>query len=382
MKYLLAFFLIYATNAYNQNLSNLQFGTDSTLDIMTWNIEFFPKAGQNTMDSVSKIIQALDMDVIAVQEIEDTNAFRTMMLSIPGYASFARLNYYIGMGFIYKTSSIQINALYEIFTSPQYWNYFPRAPIVMDMNYMNERYILIVNHLKCCGDGYIDIGNTNDEEYRRVQAVTILKEYVDTYFPSEKTIILGDLNDLITDQPNANVFQVLLNDPSNYSFADSSIAFGPSSNWSFPTWPSHLDHFIITNELFYETQNNGSYVQTLKLESEFASGWSSYDAIVSDHRPVAMKIYQDLIGQQTELLDADYTINIFPNPSTGYVNFTLANPTDECYILIHTANGMLIQDSRFTGKFRWETLGNVPGIYFGTLKVGNTIIKHQRIILF
>jgi hypothetical protein len=143
-----------------------------------------------------------------------------------------------------------------------------------------------------------------------------------------------------------------------------------------------LDHFIITNELFYETQNNGSYVQTLKLESEFASGWSSYDAIVSDHRPVAMKIYPDLIGQQTELLDADYTINIFPNPSTGYVNFTLANPTDECYILIHTANGMLIQDSRFTGKFRWETLGNVPGIYFGTLKVGNTIIKHQRIILF
>ena len=97
MKYLLAFFLLIATNAYNQNLSNLQFGTDSTLDIMTWNIEFFPKAGQNTMDSVSKIIRALDMDVIAVQEIEDTNAFRTMMLSIPGYAGFARLNYYIGL---------------------------------------------------------------------------------------------------------------------------------------------------------------------------------------------------------------------------------------------------------------------------------------------
>ena len=231
MKHLFFLFLLISTNAYNQNLSNLQFGTDSTLDMMTWNIEFFPKAGQNTIDSVSKIIQALEMDVIAVQEIEDTSAFRTMMLSIPGYAGFARLNSYLGMGFIYKTSSIQINALYEIFTAQQYWNYFPRAPIVMDMNYMNERYILIVNHLKCCGDGYIDLGNTDDEEYRRAQAVAILKQYVDTSFPTEKTIILGDLNDLITDQPNANVFQVILNDPSNYSFADASIASGPSSNW-------------------------------------------------------------------------------------------------------------------------------------------------------
>lgn len=381
MKHLFFLFLLISTNAYNQNLSNLQFGTDSTLDMMTWNIEFFPKAGQNTIDSVSKIIQALEMDVIAVQEIEDTSAFRTMMLSIPGYAGFARLNSYLGMGFIYKTSSIQINALYEIFTAQQYWNYFPRAPIVMDMNYMNERYILIVNHLKCCGDGYIDLGNTDDEEYRRAQAVAILKQYVDTSFPTEKTIILGDLNDLITDQPNANVFQVILNDPSNYSFADASIASGSSSNWSFPTWPSHLDHIIITNELFYETQNNGSYVQTLKLESEFASGWSSYDAIVSDHRPVAMKIYPDLIGQQTELLDLDYSVNVFPNPSFDEVNFTLTNPTEECYILIHSANGMLITESRFTEKFRWETQENVPGIYFATLKIGNTIIKHQRIIL-
>ena len=41
----------------------------------------------------------------------------------------------------------------------------------------------------------------------------------------------------------------------------------------------------------------------LKTRSEFATGWSSCDDIVSDHRPVAIKIYPDLIGQQTELLD-------------------------------------------------------------------------------
>ena len=381
MKYTFLLFLFSSAASFGQNIENLQFGSDSTLDIMTWNIEAFPKAGQNTMDSVRKIVEALDMDIIGVQEINDTNAFKAMMLTINGYSGFAKLNYLVGLGFIYKTSSIQINSIYEIFTAPQYWNNFPRAPIVMDMNYMNERYILIVNHLKCCGDGFIDLGNTNDEENRRLESVILLKEYIDQNFPTLKTIVLGDLNDLITDQPNSNVFQPILNDPSNYSFADNAIALGPSSNWSYPTWPSHLDHFIITNELFYETQNNGSYVQTLKLESEFAAGWSSYEAIVSDHRPVAMKIFPDMIGEQAELIDGGYNLTIYPNPSNGDVHFTLGNPMDEGSILIHAANGTLITDARCTGKFTWETQGSVAGIYYATLTIGNTIIKHQRIIL-
>ena len=381
MKYTFLLFLFSSIGAFCQNIENLNFGSDTTLDIMTWNIEAFPKAGQNTMDSVRKIVEALDMDIIGVQEINDTNAFKTMVLTINGYSGFAKLNYIVGLGFIYKTSSIQINSIYEIFTAPQYWNNFPRAPIVMDMNYMNERYILIVNHLKCCGDGFIDLGNTNDEENRRLESVILLKEYIDQNFPTLKTIVLGDLNDLITDQPNSNVFQPILNDPSNYAFADNAIAIGPSSNWSYPTWPSHLDHFIITNELFYETQNNGSYVQTLKLESEFAAGWSSYEAIVSDHRPVAMKIFPDMIGGQEEQLERVNNITIYPNPSNGDVHFTLGNAMDECSILIYAANGSLITDARCTGKFTWETQGIVSGIYYATLTIGNTIIKHQRIIL-
>ena len=381
MKYTFLLFLFSSIGAFCQNIENLNFGSDTTLDIMTWNIEAFPKAGQNTMDSVRKIVEALDMDIIGVQEINDTNAFKTMVLTINGYSGFAKLNYIVGLGFIYKTSSIQINSIYEIFTAPQYWNNFPRAPIVMDMNYMNERYILIVNHLKCCGDGFIDLGNTNDEENRRLESVILLKEYIDQNFPTLKTIVLGDLNDLITDQPNSNVFQPILNDPSNYAFADNAIAIGPSSNWSYPTWPSHLDHFIITNELFYETQNNGSYVQTLKLESEFAAGWSSYEAIVSDHRPVAMKIFPDMIGEQVEIIDGGYNLTIYPNPSNGDVHFTLGNPMDEGSILIYAANGTLITDARCTGKFTWETQGIVSGIYYATLTIGNTIIKHQRIIL-
>jgi len=44
-------------------------GAGSTLEIMTWNIENFPKNGQNTIDQIVAIMDTLDVDLIAVQEI-------------------------------------------------------------------------------------------------------------------------------------------------------------------------------------------------------------------------------------------------------------------------------------------------------------------------
>ena len=39
-------------------------------------------------------------------------------------------------------------------------------------------------------------------------------------------------------------------------FVDLEIAYGSSTNWSYPTWPSHLDHICITNELFQDFEED------------------------------------------------------------------------------------------------------------------------------
>ena len=62
-------------STHAQSLDDLSYGTDSTLEVMTWNLEWFPKNGLNTLDSVRKIIEALDVDIIACQEITDTTLF-------------------------------------------------------------------------------------------------------------------------------------------------------------------------------------------------------------------------------------------------------------------------------------------------------------------
>ena len=56
-----------AVTLFAQDLEDLSFGADNSLDIATWNIEWFPKNNQVTVDFVIEIIQLLDLDILAIQ---------------------------------------------------------------------------------------------------------------------------------------------------------------------------------------------------------------------------------------------------------------------------------------------------------------------------
>ena len=280
-------------------------GSDDSFDFMTWNIEWFPKNGQATLDYVTQIIEQTDVDIIAIQELDDTDMFDQMISSLPNYSGYYESSWFAGLAYIYKTESVEINDIYEIYTTSPYWSAFPRSPMVMDVNFRGVNYFLINNHFKCCGDDILDFNDESDEEKRRYNAMNLLKEYIDTNLSNKNVIVLGDLNDNIAEPSVNNVFQMILDDPENYSFADFEIANGSISNWSYPNWPSHLDHILITNELFDELAN--SDVQTIKIDEYLNGGWSEYDQNISDHRPVFMSLIQNLMPGD---VNADDTINI------------------------------------------------------------------------
>jgi len=276
--------------AFSQSFDDLSFGTDSTFEVATWNIEWFPKNGQVTVNYVIDIIEALDIDLLAIQEVDEINDFEQLVDSLDAYDGYLESSWFAGLAYIYKTEVMQIDTIYQIYTTSQYWSPFPRAPMVMDLTFMDQRIIIINNHFKCCGDGVMDSGDDSDEETRRYIASNLLKDYIDIYFPDENVIILGDLNDILSDTPANNAFQMILDDTDNYLFADYDIAMGNNSEWSYPTWPSHLDHIIITNELFDEFENESSTISTIKIDEYLTGGWWEYDNNISDHRPVALKL--------------------------------------------------------------------------------------------
>ena len=67
--------ILFNTAVFSQDLEDLSFGTDYSLDIATWNIEWFPKNGLITVEYVMEIINQLDLDILAIQELDDKDMF-------------------------------------------------------------------------------------------------------------------------------------------------------------------------------------------------------------------------------------------------------------------------------------------------------------------
>lgn len=369
--------LFLSLQLYGQDLADISFGTDSTFEVVTWNIEWFPKNGDITVDSVSKIIEFMDVDLIGLQEVDDSTLCRQMIDNLPGYELFMDDDWFGGLAYIYKTGSVSIQSIYKIYDTSPFWSAFPRSPLVVELIFNGETFIIINNHFKCCGDGLLDVGNPNDEETRRQEASTLLKQYIDENFNSSRVIVIGDLNDIITDLPINNVYQMFIDDSTNYAFADMSIASEGSSEWSFPSWPSHLDHILITDELFTEFSSPNSEIKTIKIDDFLAGGLAEYDLNISDHRPVGLKI--QIIPTALGLANiSNSNIKIFPNPTNGYCSIDLGEIYNTVTITIIDLNGKVIQSNTYNeSQILNLNLNEPPGIYLLIIESENeeTLIK-------
>jgi exonuclease III len=326
-----------------QNLQDLSFGTDSTFEVITWNIEWFPKNGTTTVDSVRKALESLDADIIACQEIGDTNVWKQMIATLPDYETVFETNYYTGLAYLYKPSSVQVLDYYEIYHTQPFWKNFPRAPKVLEVRVQGEDFIIINNHLKCCGDGNLSYGVINDEENRRYEAMNLIKDYIDINFPTKNVIVVGDLNDELTDDESDNVFQNIMGDIFNYKFADMNIAEGLSFNWSYPSWPSHLDHILITNELFDEFSSSSAVIETIKIENFLQGGFNYYDSNMSDHRPVGLKFDINSNTSATKSQLAKANLNIYPNPATNQFSITFEKNIKNGFLEIFSVDGRCVK---------------------------------------
>jgi endonuclease/exonuclease/phosphatase family metal-dependent hydrolase len=356
-----------------QGLTNLEFGTDSTLEVVTWNVENFPLNGNTTRDSVALIITSLDADIYALQEISDTNFFKAMANLLPDYVPYIESNWYSGLAFLYKPSTVNITADYEIYYTQSYWNWFPRSPVVLEIEFNGKEVIVINNHLKCCGEGILDYGNSSDEEYRRFQANNFLEEYISTNHQNDRVLVVGDLNDRINDPWTYNVFQTFLEQPEGYKFADSAIAAGSAYNWSFPAYPSHLDHILINWPLFDDFDDAASEVKTIRIQDALAGGWTYYANNISDHLPVGIRLKL----RETYLKIGDYEIitTVFPNPTSDLLHIKSSNKWKSYRLLSIT--GEICQEGAFQQQI--DISNQKTGVYILEIQFDEQLIKKKVI---
>lgn len=264
------------------NLDNLYFGSDFSFEVLTWNIEHFPKRNNTTITSLARAVTALQVDLIAFQEIQSHPDFLMLVDSLSDYLGYRATSAYadINLAYLYNTKFVEVDTIYEIYRREGY--VFPRRPLVLQGRWDGTPLTVINNHYKAYDD--------NESRERRYRASELLVQYIQNNFADDRVIILGDLNDELTDNQYANVFLPFLNLPQDFKFADMSIALGSSTNWSYPTWPSHIDHIIISDELFDDFIQSTTVVKTIRVDDYFSSGWNEYENTISDHRPVGIKM--------------------------------------------------------------------------------------------
>ncbi len=309
MNILIIIFFLFQINSNLQCENTLKsFGTDSTLDVITWNVQDFPK-NENTYEYLKEMIEILNVDIIAFQEIKDSLLFNELVSELPLYDGFVKIDYILGLAYLYNKNTIKVDSIYQIYTEYEHWNNFPRAPMLISFKYNNESFTIINNHLKCCGDGKLEINIKYDEEWRRYQAMSYILYYASENLINENHIILGDLNDEITDDEENNVFRYVINNLDKYIFADYEIAIGDSNFWSYPSYPSHLDHFIINNSLFDNFNNIGSVCETIIAENYFEGDLNTYDDFISDHRPVGLRLNtKNYFNSNKDIKETNYYI--------------------------------------------------------------------------
>ncbi len=260
-----------------------KFGTNSTFEIATWNIQQFPKLNNQTIRDVAEIIRDLDIDLYAVQEITNSNAFSTLMDSLTEYDGIVATNtgsFALWTGMIYKKSMISISNQEVLFANDPN---FPRLPysvyIQASHNKKSFDFTLIVLHLKAQGDAA--------SVQKRKVAIQTLEQYVSDELQQvgdSDFIIAGDWNDELEDAPAQNVFNPFLNKPQQYVFLTLPFV-GSQTEYTYigGSFESLIDHIMVTASI-----DTAYTIETQIIKAD--QFFNQYLSEISDHRPVAARI--------------------------------------------------------------------------------------------
>ena len=267
------------------NLNN-----DDSIEIITWNIKFFPHANDSTILALAEAVLDLNADIIAFQELRRTGWFSKLMAYLPEYDFIvSQQASFMDLAIIYKNNMFELLRQIEPFAENDY-NFAGRPPLqadfIVSMNGQDIPLSVVNLHMKCCDSGLS----------RRQKAAQMLYEYLDeSYAEQSNIIVLGDWNDDTKDEAGQHCFEPFFQD-NRFYFTTREIAFDISQA-SYPNEPyvSFLDHIMVSEQLL--PRGTDYDVKTI-LMGDYMGGYDIYEAYISDHRPVLLSFsIQIEIGQ-------------------------------------------------------------------------------------
>ncbi len=373
---------------------------DETFDVVTWNIEWFgdtdrgPDDPDLQIENVRLMLDSLQADLIAVQEISNITRFDEMVAELDDFRGFTTDYGYEtnpDVGFIYRDATVDsLNAEildHERITAEDHAWRFPlkfRAEVATD-DETKEMVFINVHAKSAAGDdpdeSYINRKNASEEIYQHIQ----------TQHRGEKVIYLGDYNDQILESTYEG-------EPSPYRNFDQDDAFEIITKtleeegfFSFGNRPfrSMIDHITVSSE-FQNYHIEGS--QRIHIPDYL----DRYLQTTSDHFPVKTRF--DLSGDYTgtdsftdETTPAEIRLKQnYPNPfnagTTIEFHLESENQVDlKVYDQLGRKVKTLIDSQQMehgTHTYHLDTTGWATGSYYYTLNTstGGSITRRMTFI--
>ena len=272
-------------------------GTDTTFDLVTWNLLNFGSTGLGPTDEtlqlarIRDVILGTDADLWGVQEVSRASAFEGLLSNLPGYAGLlvndssvvGGTDSYGGgeikVGLIFKSSMVEVTGARVILPELDY-EFAGRPPLEVRVRLnhagVTHEAVVIVLHAKANRDV------TSWE--RRAAAGAGLKEHLESSLADDIVLVPGDWNDDMDESITAGrdtPYRPLVDAVPDWVFP--TAALSTTGETSILGFDDVIDHILASDEVMAWYESGSALVYRV---DEFIP---DYEETTSDHLPVLVR---------------------------------------------------------------------------------------------
>jgi len=271
---------------FGQNIPNL--GSDTLLEAACWNIEWYGNTGYGPTNealqqqNVTKVLQSAGMDLWALCEVSDSNAWKDLLKNMPDYGgvitNYAQVQ---KTALLYRKSMFQLLRVRNLL--PVYEREFAsgRLPLEITLSVNGstaDTLWVIVLHMKANTGTTADKADAYDLRKRASEA---LKDLLDNEHAGHKVLVLGDWNDDLDLSIYNNLptpFSRILSDTARYLWPSRELTL--SGQRSTVSYSNMIDHQLVNRRM------KPCYVTGSAKVFYLQNYITGYGTNTSDHYPV------------------------------------------------------------------------------------------------
>lgn len=364
--------LLLATSLWLLSTTSQAQSTDSTLEVVCWNIEWFGSAnnGPSQKDqqeaNVAKILKWLNADLYGLVEIVDTMRFRRVVDSMGRDVFDYVISPYCTqvtqpsgnawltgqkLAFIYRKSifsNVTTRGLMRnSATANTNWA-SGRFPFMLSAKVtikgVSKDMQFIVIHGKA--------GSTETDHNRRIGGAMELKDTLDRYYPTASTFLIGDFNDALNapiyaGASTSSYLSFVMDSTDADHYKSITLPLGVAGQSTMISFPNVIDNHVISNEVtpMYIPGSARVVTDVTSVVTDYVTARQT-----SDHYPVLSRynLNGNVVTSVPYLSPTAAGIHLWPNPAQEQASLRFDRPQRTLHLNLFDATGQQVWNDSYS----------------------------------